>query len=425
MKVFKFGGASVKDAAAVKNVAKIISSFKGEKLVVIVSAMGKTTNAFETLLESFYFKKDDLKERLEFIKSYHFNIVEELFEAKDHFIYNELHNTFVEAEWQLEDEPIGTFDFEYDQLVSLGELLSTKIVSAYLNKVGLQNEWLDARDLIRTDNTYRKAQIDWNITNEMILNRVNNSSSEMLVSQGFIGSTSENFTTTLGREGSDFSAAIFANALLADEVIIWKDVEGMLNADPKFYNKTIKLNSVSYKEAVELAYYGASVIHPKTIKPLQNKNIPLRVKSFINPDNRGSLINQNTDSDSLVPSYIHKENQILISISSKDYSFITERKLSEVFKLFADNNLSVNMMQNSAISFSICLDFDKVKIEQLIIELKEQYKVTYNQNATLITIRHYADDTIEELIANHEVLLEQKTRSTARFVINGKYLTSV
>lgn len=421
MKVFKFGGASVKDAEAVKNVAEIIRLYNGEQLAVVVSAMGKTTNAFEKLLRAFFLKEGDANVQLQEIKDYHFEILEGLFPDRNHKVYQEIHNTFVEVEWQLEDDPIGTFDFEYDQMVSLGEVLSTKIISAYLREVGIKNKWLDVRDVIRTDNHYRKANVDWELTNQLIKKVMGGffekEKGGIMVTQGFIGATSENYTSTLGREGSDFSAAIIASALQAEEVVIWKDVEGMLNADPKYFEKTVKLNNISYREAVELAYFGASVIHPKTIKPLHNANIPLFVKSFVNPSNRGSLIDANTDSDSLVPSYIHKPGQILISIASKDYAFIAESSLSDIYRIFAEHGVSINMMQNSAISFSVCVDDESPKIDDLIKVLQEQFLVTYNKSVELLTIRHYTEDIIEELLAGKSNLLEQKSRNTARFVL--------
>lgn len=417
LKVFKFGGASVKDANSVKNVAEIIRSYKEERLVVIVSAMGKTTNAFEEVLSLFFNRSDKTFDKLEEIKQFHFQLCKELFQEDTHPIFADLHNTFVEAEWQLEDDPVGSFDFEYDQLIGLGEQLSTKIVAAYLAKVGLYNRWLDARDVIRTDNTYRKANIDWNETDRLIQDRFTRTQEKIIVSQGFVGSTSENFTTTLGREGSDFSAAIFASVLNAEEVIIWKDVDGMLNADPKYYSNTIKLDNISYKEAVELAYFGASVIHPKTIKPLQNKKIPLYVKSFLHPEKKGSLINQNSQGDANIPSYIHKENQVLISISSKDYAFMDEIKLAKIFTLFSSFGLTVNIMQNSAISFSVALDYQKEKVDQFMSVLKEEFLVSYNLGATLITVRHFTEKLLINLLKEKTILMEQKTRSTARFVL--------
>jgi len=417
MKVFKFGGASVKDAEGVKNAANIISSQSGEKLVVVVSAMGKTTNAFEEVLESHLNRSNQVFNQLEAIKSFHFEVCDELFENKTNPIFQELHNTFVEAEWQIEDEPIGTRGFEYDQLIGLGELLSTKLLAAYLKLIKVENAWVDARDIVRTDNTYQAAKIDWKETERLVQQKVNAVAEDIIVTQGFIGSSSENFTTTLGREGSDFSAAIFASSLNAKEVVIWKDVEGMLNADPKHYKPTVKLENISYKEAVELAYFGASVIHPQTVKPLENKKIPLYVKSFKNPSADGSLIDGNSSKDYDVPSYIHKEKQILVSFSSRDFDFIDERKLSEIFDLFSTIGLSANIVQNSAISFTVAFDFNEVKIKELRKAVSDKYRVTYNEGATLITIRHFTEQTISNLLKGRTVLLEQRTRSTARFVL--------
>ena len=418
MRVFKFGGASVKDAEGVKNAARIIESHKGDQLVVIVSAMGKTTNALEELLTLHLTRSEAVFQKLEEIKSFHFEICNNLFENKKEAIFQELHNTFVEAEWQIEDEPIGTSGFEYDQLIGLGELLSTKILSAYLSSTLVKNSWIDARDVIRTDNTYQAAIVDWKETEQLIQQKFKTLNESVIITQGFIGSSSENFTTTLGREGSDFSAAIFASILNATEVVIWKDVEGMLNADPKHYESTVKLENISYKEAVELAYYGASVIHPKTIKPLENKEIPLYVKSFKNPAAEGSLINRDSSRDNEIPSYIHKENQILVSFSSRDFDFIDERKLSELFQLFSKIGLSFNILQNSAISFTVAFDYNESKINQLRKEVSENYKVVYNEGATLITIRHFTEQIIADLLKGRTVLLEQRTRSTARFVLS-------
>ncbi len=418
MRVFKFGGASVKDAEGVKNAARIIESHKGDQLVVIVSAMGKTTNALEELLTLHLTRSEAVFQKLEEIKSFHFEICNNLFENKKEAIFQELHNTFVEAEWQIEDEPIGTSGFEYDQLIGLGELLSTKILSAYLSSTLVKNSWIDARDVVRTDNTYQAAIVDWKETEQLIQQKFKTLNESVIITQGFIGSSSENFTTTLGREGSDFSAAIFASILNATEVVIWKDVEGMLNADPKHYESTVKLENISYKEAVELAYYGASVIHPKTIKPLENKEIPLYVKSFKNPAAEGSLINRDSSRDNEIPSYIHKENQILVSFSSRDFDFIDERKLSELFQLFSKIGLSFNILQNSAISFTVAFDYNESKINRLRKEVSENYKVVYNEGATLITIRHFTEQIIADLLKGRTVLLEQRTRSTARFVLS-------
>lgn len=424
MKVFKFGGASVKDAAAVRNVAAILKQFQQEQIIVVVSAMGKTTNALEELLDAYFYGRANTMELLAVVKQFHFNILKELFEDRQHPIFEELHNTFVEIEWQLEEEQMREYDFEYDQMVAVGEWISATIVSAYLKHVGLTNKLQDVRDLIRTDNTYRNAKVDWEVSQENV-NRYlkpyfTEEANNLMVTQGFVGSTSENFNSTLGREGSDYTGGILANLTDADSLTIWKDVPGMLNADPKWFDETVKLNNISYHEAVELAYYGATVIHPKTIKPLQNKHIPLLVKSFLNPEEEGSVINENSTKDSLIPSYIFKTNQILISISPRDYSFIAEENLSQIFGCFAKHRVTVNLMQNSAISFSVCVDNQKGKIEQLIEELKADYKVYYNDDLLLLTVRHYDEETLSKLLKGKTVYVEQKSRQTARFVIaNG------
>jgi len=422
MKVFKFGGASVKDADAVKNVEEVIRLFNDD-LIVVISAMGKTTNGLEKVVESYLTKDGKAVENLQLVKDYHFTIINDLFTNKNHPIFTDIHNTFVEIEWEIEEEAVREYDYVYDQIVSVGEVLSTKIVSAYLNENNIKNTWLDVRNIIQTDNTYRNAKIDWALTEELAQKNISPILSQqeqsIIITQGFIGSSSELFTTTLGREGSDFTAGILAYCLNAESVTIWKDVPGMLNADPKWFDETEKLNNISYHEAVELAYYGASVIHPKTIKPLHNKNIPLYVKSFVNPKDAGTIINKNTAEDSLLPSFIFKMNQVLISISAKDYSFILEDNLSEIFGLFSRLGIKINLMQNSAISFSVCVDFDSQKTMQLIEELKKDYKILYNDNLELVTIRHYDDKTIKRVTENKKIIVEQKSRNTARFVMKG------
>ena len=419
LKVFKFGGASVKDAQAVKNVGKVIQLYN-EPLVVVISAMGKTTNALEELVNAYYFKENDVNVLLEKVKQFHFGIMNELFENKNHQIFTDIHNTFVEIEWEIEEEPQRTYDYVYDQIVSVGELLSTKIVSAYLNEANINNHWIDARALIQTDNTYRKANIDWKLTTELVqstIPKVITSDNKYVITQGFIGASSENFTTTLGREGSDFSAAILAHCLGVESVTIWKDVPGMLNADPKWFDDTQQLEHISYHEAVELAYYGATVIHPKTIKPLQNKKIPLYVKSFLEPTLKGTLIDEHTAGDKLTPSFIFKIEQVLISIAAKDYSFIVEDNLSQIFAQLSAHNITVNLMQNAAISFSICIDLNPFTTMKFIKELQKDYHVLYNKNLELVTVRHYDEATIKRVTANKDILVEQKSRNTARFVM--------
>lgn len=420
MKVFKFGGASVKNAAAVKNVGDVIKLHQDD-LIIVISAMGKTTNNLEKVVDSYLNKDGEVEVKLQIVKDFHTNILNELFENKNHPIFNEVHNTFVEIEWEIEDDAVREYDYVYDQIVSVGEVLSTKIVSAYLNLIGLKNKWQDVRNLIQSDNTHRNANVDWELTEQLIqkdtVPQFNTNEQTIIITQGFIASSSELFTTTLGREGSDFSAGILAYCLNAESVTIWKDVPGMLNADPKWFDDTIKLDNISYLEAVELAYYGASVIHPKTIKPLQNKNIPLYVKSFVSPKNTGTLINSETKADGAIPSFIFKMNQVLISISAKDYSFVMEDSLSDIFGTFSKFGVQINLMQNSAISFSACVDFDAQKTMKLIDELKKNYKILYNDNLELVTIRHYDKKTIDRVTAEKDILVEQKSRNTARFIL--------
>lgn len=422
MKIFKFGGASVKDAGAVKNVANIIRRFPNENIIVIVSAMGKVTNALERLTDAFFYKKENAATVLNEIKKYHFDIIEQLFPNKDHDIYNEINNTFVELDWAIEDEPTHEYNHEYDQIVSMGEIISTKIVNAYLNEAGIKSKWRDVRDFIQTDNTYREGKVDWELSQSLVDKNLNTilplkkGEGAVIVTQGFLGGTSENFTTTLGREGSDYTAAILAYTTNAESVTIWKDVPGVLNADPKWFDETKKLEQLSYVDAIELAYYGATVIHPKTIKPLQNKNIPLYVKSFLHPEEKGTVINE-VQSTLPIPCFIFKVNQVLLSISPKDFSFIGEENFSSIFKLFAEKQMKINVMQNSAISFSVSIDDDERKLPGLIETLQKNYRVLYNKNMELITIRYYDQATIDRVTIGKRVLLEVKSRHTVQLVV--------
>ena len=359
MKVFKFGGASVKDADSVKNAVEILKGFKGEKLLVVISAMGKTTNALEKVVNDYFFSKGNAHAALKEVRDYHQQIMEELFSEKANPVFDKVNNFFVEADWMLDEKPQHTYNFVYDQIVSLGELISTCIVSAYLKQQGCSNIWLDVRDVLMTDNTYREAKA----------------------------------------------------------MYIWKDVPGVLNADPKFYKDAQKLDQISYHDAIELAYYGATVIHPKTIKPLENKNIPLFVKSFLKPEANGTSIRTNVQTKPLIPSYIFKNNQVLISIAAKDFSFIAEDNLSRIFALFAGHGVKINLMQNSAISFSVCVDNDSFKIPALIEALQKDYKIRYNEDLMLYTIRHYYQNTIDAITSGKEILLEQRSRNTAQFVL--------
>lgn len=419
MKVFKFGGASVKDADAVKNMTSVLSGFKNEKLVVVVSAMGKTTNALEHVVNAYYNKDGKASAHLDEVRHFHKKIMMDLFPSKDHPVFDQVNNHFVEIEWVIEEEPSKGYAFAYDQIVSAGELISTRIINAYLELAGIKNSWLDARDIIQTDNNYREGNVNWDLTTSLCNSKINeliNKDCNIVITQGFIAGTSENYTTTLGREGSDYTAAIIAYCMNAEGVFIWKDVPGVLNADPKFYKDAQKIEKMSYHDAIELAYYGASVIHPKTIKPLENKNITLHVKSFVNPDFPGTQIGKDFQTKPLIPSFIFKDNQMLISISAKDFSFIAEENLSGIFGLFAELGVKIHLMQNSAISFSVCIDNDPFKAPKLIQELMKDYKVLYNENLQLYTVRHYYPSTIEMLTTGKEILLEQRSRHTAQFV---------
>lgn len=420
MKVFKFGGASVKNAEAVQNVAKIIKLYPKQDLVVVISAMGKMTNALEVLVDAYVKGQPEMALRFAEIETFHRKIVADLAIPEEKPSAH-LDKLFGDLRQRLDMPVSDNYDYDYDQIVGFGELISTAIVSAYLAASGLPNTWADARNLIRTDNSYREGRVKWDKTESLIKKhwaRVKEiDGTAIMLTQGFIGHTDERNTTTLGREGSDFSAAILAYALNAESVTIWKDVPGMLNADPKYFSDAVMLKRISYREAIELAYYGASVIHPNTIKPLQNKQIPLLVKSFVHPEENGSLIESSTFSDSLIPSYIFKVNQVLISITPRDFSFVAEENLSELFSIFARDNVKINLMQNSAINFSICIDFNQQKLDHILAACHEKYEVLYNQPCELVTIRHYDQETISRLLIGKKVLVEQKSRSTARMVL--------
>lgn len=422
MKVFKFGGASVKDADAVKNVAAILKNYSGDEIVVVVSAMGKTTNELEKVVNAYFNNDNNPHQLLNDVREYHLQIMRQLFFNEAEQVFSDVNNFFTEAEWTIDDKTNRGYGFVYDQVVSVGELASTKIISAYLNQAGIKNSWLDIRDCIRTDDSWREGKVDWEITQQKISEIIPpllSNEKNKIITQGFIASTSENLTTTLGREGSDYTAAIIAHCMDAECVMIWKDVPGVLNADPKFFKESQKLEKISYHDAIELAYYGASVIHPKTIKPLENKNITLYVKSFLNPDSPGTRIDRDSITKPLIPSFIFKTNQVLISISAKDFSFIAEDNLSNIFGIFAKHAMKINLMQNSAISFSVCVDNDAFKIPALLDELKNHYKILYNEHLELYTIRHYFPSTIESLSAGKKILLEQRSRLTAQLVMRN------
>ena len=420
MKVYKFGGASVKNADGVRNLEKIVKSHSSEgKLVVVISAIGKTTNLLEQVLDAYYYDKSKLPALLTNLRENHYTIVRELPLDDNTAIMERLNEIFGDLDEVLAGPHSGNFDYDYDRIVSFGEILSTTLISSYLNCHGVHNEWADARLLIRTDHNYREGKVDWEASASLIQNKIGELLSadnvNVVITQGFIGGTEEMLPTTLGREGSDYSAAIFAYVMNAESVTIWKDVPGLLNADPKFFPDAVKLEHIPYGEAIELAYYGASVIHPKTLKPLQNKQIPLYVKPFLHPEESGSRIDARKMTE-YIPCYIFKTNQVLISIYPKDFSFIAVENLDEIFSIISKNKIKINLMQNSALSFSICCDNKVHKIEKLITDLSVKYKVKYNLNIELITIRHYTDEIVNKIVAGKEVLVEQRSRATVQLV---------
>ena len=412
-RVLKFGGASIRDSSKIENVFSILSSYKNEKIVIIFSAIANVTNLLEELVDLHLMNDLRKQHKLVEIHQIHLNIVKDLFE-KNHSIYNKLNNLIDELRVIIDKKPESGYSFIYDQIVSYGELMSTKILNDYLNLRKFNCILLDARDLVKTDSKYQNAKIDWSSTKKNIKKIKLDSP---IITQGFIGSNTSNQTTTLGREGSDFTAAIFANILNADEVIIWKDVNGVLNADPRYFNDTILLSNLSYSEAIELAFYGAKVIHPRTIQPLQEKHIPLSVRSFININEPGTLIAE-IKNNNPITSYIVKENQVLISISDINLSFIVEEHLSWIFSVLSKYDISVNLMQNSAVSFSVCVDNKKNIVLDLVTELSTKFKVYYNNKVKLFTIRHYSEDSINKVIDGKSVLLEQKSRNTVQYVIS-------
>jgi len=418
MQIYKFGGASVKNAESVKNLSEILSTNQAP-VIVVISAMGKTTNALEKLVEA-YFTKTTGKayEILSQIKTMHLRIFRALIKNNTAEKQKLLDDLFNQLGAKLEKAPSLNYDYEYDQIVPFGELLSTKIVHLYLEEAGIPCKWLDIRQVIRTNNQYRSAIIDWEISSEQFHKKLSNIQ-QHVITQGFLGSTREGISTTLGREGSDYTASVLANLSQAKEVVIWKDVPGIMNADPKQFPNAHKLEKISYQEAVELAFYGAKVIHPKTIQPLQNKLIPLKVKSFLDPLSEGSIIKEINEDIDFLPVYILKENQTLISISLRDFSFVNEGQISDIYALFDKHRVHVSLSQNSAISYSACVDCEKRRLPGLIDDLKKRYKVLYNEGLKLITIRHYTESCIDELLTGKEVLLEQRSRRTARFVVRS------
>jgi len=412
IKVLKFGGASIKNSERITNVFSIINNFKNQKIIIVFSAIANVTNLLEELVDLYFNNSQQLKSKLFEIRNVHTQITKELFE-KDHQVFIEIEKIFSELDFFLKTNSNKNLSFVYDQIVSAGELLSSKILSNYLTNNNFENTLVDARDIIKTNDKYQNANVDWGSTKDKIKSYLVDFP---IITQGFIGSDSSNYTTTLGREGSDFTAAIIANVLNVSEVTIWKDVDGVLNADPRYFNDFVLLDQLPYSEAVELAFYGAKVIHPRTIQPLQEKNIPLIVRSFLNYDNKGTLINNDNKSLS-IPSFIVKENQVLISISDNNLSFIIEEHLSWIFFVLDKYDIRLNLMQNSAVSFSICVDNKRTSINSLIAELSSKFKVYYNDSVKLFTIRHYNQDSIDKVITNKKVLLEQKSRNTVQFVV--------
>ncbi|HXL56131.1 MAG TPA: aspartate kinase [Chitinophagaceae bacterium] len=418
MKVFKFGGASVNGVDRIKMVANILTANKDEKLLIVLSAMGETTNALEKVAEAFYAgNKEEALQLFEVIKQFHLTTLQHLVmnvkSATDNLI-----NFFTEVEWLLHDDPVRNYDYYYDQIVPTGELLSTWIVSAFLNEAGIENTWIDVRDIVRTDDNFREANIDMEFTCKKMEEIIPPlfSSTAIIITQGFIGSTDENESTTLGREGSDYSAAVFANLLNAKDVTIWKDVPGVMNADPKAFSNAEVIHALSFTEVIEMAFYGAQVIHPKTIKPLQNKNIPLRVKCFLQPDLAGTLITHQAVHQ-LPPIIVFKQNQVLVEFNSKDFSFVGEKPVSRLYEIFADIKVKPNLTQNTAISLLCCLDNIPDKIERLALAASGIFDVQVEKNLTLLTIRHYKKELVAELTDGKNIVLEQKTKDTLQVMM--------
>ncbi|MCW3466848.1 aspartate kinase [Chitinophaga nivalis] len=425
MKVFKFGGASLESVERIRQVAQIVQSFPDDQLLIVISAMAKTTNELEKVAQNYYLRKREIAAQLLFnVEQQHIQVAEALLGNREHPLFTQLQQFFTEAEWTLGEKPLRTYDYYYDQLVGLGELLSTAIVSAFFNTIGLNNTWIDVRDIFRTDDNFRDANIDWEYTQRQVNEKVAPifKSTNIIIAQGFIGSTDQNESVTLGREGSDYSAAVFANMLNAESQTIWKDVEGLKNADPKLFPNTINIPEISYGEVIEMAYYGAQVIHPKTIKPLQNKQIPLLVKCFLDKNLPGTVIREVADSRQLPPIIVLKKNQVLLNITSKDYSFITEDKISDIYEIFHGLKVKINLMQNGAISFSCCIDNNPEKIELLIKTLHQQFKIAYNEGLELLTVRYYHDGLLEELSDGHAVLLEQRSPVTIQRLWKNKFI---
>ncbi|UGU17531.1 aspartate kinase [Sinomicrobium kalidii] len=414
MKIFKFGGASVKDAQGVKNVVKVLETVGYDNTLLVVSAMGKTTNALEEVINNYFHNEEELQRSIQDVKKYHDKILLELFERESHPVFWKVDGLFAELSSFLGRNKSPNYSFVYDQVIGFGELVSTTIISQYMLETGIKNTWLDVRNFIKTDDSYRDASVDWENTQQNINEGVNKSL--LNITQGFLGSDPNNFTTTLGREGSDYTAAIFAYCLNAESVTIWKDVPGVLNADPRYFENARLLNQISYTEAIELAFYGASVIHPKTLQPLQRKEIPLYVKSFVNPTEKGTSVSKGQHLEPQIPCFIVKKNQVLISLSSLDFSFIVEDNISEIFRLLHDHRMKVDVIQNSAISFSVCVDNKFNKLQDLLNILKAKFKVECEEGVSLYTVRHATTESLDELENDKEILLKQRLQNTVQLV---------
>jgi aspartate kinase len=416
MRIYKFGGASVKDANGVKNLITILNTLGSEKTLIVVSAMGKTTNSLELVVKNYFDNKEELQYSINEVFTFHNKILNDLFNDNKHKIFSDVKEILENLRIFLKRNKSPDYSFVYDQVVIFGEILSTKIINSYLIHSNIRCNWLDARTLIKTDSKYRDANLNWEITKNSISKGVN--TKLLNITQGFIASDSNNFSTTLGREGSDYTAAIFAYCLNAESVTIWKDVPGVLNADPRVFKKPQLLNKISYTEAIELAFYGASVIHPKTLQPLQKKEIPLYVKSFLNPSGNGTAISRGTKIDPLIPCFIVQRNLNLLKLSSLDFSFIVEDNISDIFQILHENKMKVDLIQNSAISFSVCV-YDKYsRLKELLSILKATFKVECTENVSLFTIRHFNENSSDEILKNNKLLLEQRTNETLQLVVS-------
>ncbi|GEP49732.1 aspartokinase [Flavobacterium noncentrifugens] len=414
MRIFKFGGASIKDAAGIRNVFSVLQQTGYEDVLLVVSAMGKTTNALEIVIKDYFDKSAALKSSVQEVKKYHNQILLDLFDDDKNAVFTDVNKLFADLDYFLSQNKSPNYNFVYDQVVSFGELISTTILSHFMNFSGIKTNWIDVRNFIKTDNNYRDANVNWELTQKNISKNVKKK--VLNITQGFLGSDENNFTTTLGREGSDYTAAIFAYCLNAESVTIWKDVPGVMNADPRYFENASLLNHISYREAIELAFYGATVIHPKTLQPLQRKEIPLFVKSFLNPTLPGTSVSKGTDLEPELPCFIVKKNQLLISLSSIDFSFIMEENISEIFALLHQYKMKVHLIQNSAISFSVCVDDKFGNFTALKTILSKKFKVSYNENVSLYTIRHFDEKASKMVEDGKSVLLKQVSRETMQIV---------